>query len=57
MDDPDQTAPAPRDDGQVPPRQPTAREREEMKTGNHRADPPPRDKALPVEDLNASNDK
>jgi len=57
MDDPDQTAPAPRDDGQVPPRPPTAREREEMKTGNHRADPPPRDKALPVEDLNASNDK
>jgi hypothetical protein len=56
MDDPDQTAPAPRDDGQVPPRPPTSREKDEMATGNRRAEAPAK-KALPVEDLNASNDK
>ena len=57
MDDPDQTAPVPRDDGQVPPRPPTPRDKDEMKTGNHRAEPPEAGKALPAEDLNASNDK
>lgn len=40
MDDPDQTAPVPQDDGKVPPTKPTARERDELATGNRRADPP-----------------
>jgi hypothetical protein len=59
MDDPDQTAPAPRDDGSVPPKRPTPREVREMATGNQRAEPPkPRKaKAIEVEDLNAANDK
>jgi hypothetical protein len=59
MDDPDQTAPAPRDDGSVPPKRPTPREIREMATGNQRAAPPPKgkDKAIAVDDLNAANDK
>jgi hypothetical protein len=59
MDDPDQTAPAPRDDGSVPPKRPTPREVREMATGNQRVEPPkPRKaKAIEVEDLNAANDK
>ena len=60
MDDPHQTAPVPRDDGGVPPRPPTRRERNDMATGNQRAEPPKTVKngqAIPVEDLDASNDK
>lgn len=62
MDDPDQTAPAPRDNGSVPPRQPTPREMREMITGNQRAAPPPAadkaaKKAVEIDDLNAANDK
>lgn len=61
MDDPDQSAPIPQDDGSVPPKQPTPREIREMVTGNERAAPPPPDKAkgkaIDVEDLNAENDK
>jgi hypothetical protein len=62
MDDPDQTAPAPRDDGSVPPKRPTPREVRDMVTGNQRAAPPPtadkaKTKAIEVEDLNAANDK
>jgi hypothetical protein len=40
MDDPDQTAPVPRDDGKTPPRRPTPREKRDMATGNQRAEPP-----------------
>jgi hypothetical protein len=59
MDDPDQTAPAPRDDGSVPPKRPTQREIREMATGNQRAAPPEKGKgkAIAVDDLNAANDK
>jgi hypothetical protein len=59
MDDPDQTTPAPRDDGSVPPKRPTSREVREMATGNQRAVPPSRGKpkAIAVDDLNAANDK
>ncbi|MDP3547687.1 MAG: hypothetical protein Q8S29_16070 [Phreatobacter sp.] len=60
MDDPDQTAPVPRDDGGTPPKPPSRRERHEMATGNQRAAAPKaaRDgKAIAVEDLDASNDK
>ena len=58
MDDPDQTAPVPQDDGSVPPKRPTPREIREMKTGNQRAETP-REKraALKVENLTAANDK
>lgn len=60
MDDPDQTAPVPRDDGGTPPKPPSRRERNDMATGNQRA--PARKtarggKAIAVEDLDASNDK
>ena len=59
MDDPDQTAPVPQDDGSVPPKKPTAREIREMATGNQRAAPPhpAKKKAIAIEDLDASNDK
>lgn len=60
MDDPDQTAPVPRDDGGTPPKPPTRRERNDMATGNQRAEPPQTvqsGKAIAVEDLDASNDK
>jgi len=60
MDDPDQTAPVPRDDGSVPPKPPSRREREDMLTGNQRAAAPKTKsggKAIAVEDLDASNDK
>jgi hypothetical protein len=58
MDDPDQTAPAPRDDGSVPPKRPTPREVREMATGNQRAAAPKgKAKATAVVDLNAANDK
>lgn len=62
MDDPDQTAPAPRDDGSDRPKPPTERELREMVTGNERAAPPDKankteGKAIEVEDLNAANDK
>lgn len=59
MDDPDQTAPVPRDDGGAKPAPPSRREEREMVTGNGRTDPPrPADgKAIAIEDLDASNDK
>lgn len=62
MDDPDQTAPAPRDDGSVPPRKPSPRELRDMATGNQRAARPPaadrtKTKAIDIEDLSAANDK
>ena len=65
MDDPDQTAPAPRDDGSDRPKPPTERELRDMVTGNERAAPPAKvdktdaaaGKAIDVEDLNAANDK
>jgi len=60
MDDPDQTAPVPRDDGGTPPKPPCRRERNEMATGNQRAAAPKttRDgEAIAVADLDASNDK
>ncbi len=59
MDDPDQTAPATRDDGSVPPKRPTSREVREMATGNQRAAPSPKGKTkgIAVDDLNAANDK
>lgn len=60
MDDPDQTAPVPRDDGGTPPKSPSRRERNEMATGNQRAAAPKttRDgKTIVVENLDASNDK
>lgn len=60
MDDPDLTAPVPRDDGSVPPKPPTRRERNDMATGNQRAEPPKNVRgktAIPVEDLDALNDK
>lgn len=58
MDDPDQTAPAPRDDGGKTPRPPTPREKREMATGNQCAEAFAKTtKALDIEDLNASNDK
>ncbi|WP_168201816.1 hypothetical protein [Phreatobacter aquaticus] len=54
MDDPDQTAPVPRDDGAVPPVRPTEREKKEMATGNGRAVPP--EPAIDPKKLNAAND-
>ncbi len=60
MDDPDQTAPVPRDDGGVPPKPPTQRERNAMVTGNQRATAPTTrqgGKAIAIDDLDASNDK
>lgn len=63
MDDPDQTAPAPRDDGSVPPKRASPREIREMMTPDGRDGPAIKtpakapEKAIKVEDLNAANDE
>lgn len=57
MDDPDQTAPVPQDDGSVPPGKPSPREVRDMKTGNQRAEVPEKKRPpVRVDDLNAAND-